>query len=80
MNYKNNLRRVKNFAKKKIKLLANYPDLKGEISNLKKLLSDIEADKGIKIESVGKGYTKEYMDKLFTWAHKKNMLLNKNGK
>lgn len=40
----------------------NQEILKGEISNLKKLLSDIEADKGIKIESVGKGYTKEYMD------------------
>lgn len=25
-------------------------------------------------------YDKEYMDKLFIWAHKKNMLLNKNGK
>ena len=40
----------------------NQEILKGEISNLKKLLSDIEADKGIRIESVGKGYTKEYMD------------------
>lgn len=25
-------------------------------------------------------YDKEYMDKLFVWAHKKNMLLKKNGK
>ena len=25
-------------------------------------------------------YNKEFMDKLFTWAHKKNMLLKKNGK
>ncbi len=44
MNYKNNLRRVKNFAKKKIKLLANYPDLKGEISNLNKINNQLNKD------------------------------------
>ena len=39
----------------------NHEKLKWEISNLQKLLNDVEADKGINIELLGSGYTKEYM-------------------
>lgn len=39
-----------------------------------------ESNKMYCIHKPAFSYTKEYMDKLFIWAHKKNMLLNKNGK
>lgn len=40
----------------------NSDVIKREISNLKSVVSNIQADKGITKENNGKGYTKEYMD------------------
>lgn len=40
----------------------NKEQLGVEIINLKRLLGEVEKDKGIILESQGKGYTKEYMD------------------
>ena len=40
----------------------NSDVIKREISNLKSVVSNIQAYKGITKENNGKGYTKEYMD------------------
>lgn len=40
----------------------NSDVIKREISNLKSVVSNIQADKGITKENSEKGYTKEYMD------------------